>query len=239
MQPDQNGQATVAMEAKREPLRVAIIAGGAKMRYFEAANYDWRWQVWGLNAIRPDGKQSMQRWRPIRWARMFNLHRFEHLNRDCYEYILADTDWAKENPRVPFYVCDSWHGLLPNEVIYPLESLHYTLPPRGGRYHAGSIDMLVALAIHEGAVEIALHGVGLALDSPRAEPISARACLEYWCGYAQGRGVEITVHPDCDLFRQYHLVASDTIYGFDDVKLLVEAADLAKDPSAYGPTPRR
>lgn len=227
----------MALERQRPPLKVAIICGAAKEKYFARARYDWSWEIWGLNSIRPDQRMSDQRWAPITWSRMFNLHRFAHLNRDCPEYITWDMHWSKANPRVPVYVCDHWHGLLANEVIFPRERLGQQLGPRGGKYHAGSIDMMVALAIAEGAVEIVLHGVGLALDSARGEPISARACLEYWCGVAEGRGVKVRTMPDCDIFRQYHLVVSDTTYGFDDVKLVVEARDLQRPVNEYGPVP--
>jgi len=222
---------------EKPPLRVAIIAGGAKEKYFLHAHYDYSWEIWGLNAIRPDNRPQ-NRWAPVRWARMFNLHRFAHLNRDCYEYIIWDADWSKNNPTVPFYVIDTWNGLLANEHLFPRHQLHTVLGPRGGIYHAGSIDMMVAYAIALGAVEIGLHGVGLALDTPRGEPISARACLEYWCGFAEGRGVKVKAMPDCDILRQYHLVVSDTTYGYDDVKLVVEARDLNKDAATYGPLPR-
>lgn len=221
----------------RPPLKVAILGGAAKEKYFTRAQYDHTWEIWGLNSIRPDQRADQSRWAPIRWARMFNLHRFEHLNRDAYQYLILDMDWSKNNPRVPMCVVDSWHGLLANEHLFQREELR-TLSPRGGRYHAGSFDMLVAYALFEGATEIVLHGICLALDSARSEPISARACLEYWCGVAEGRGVMVVVQPDCDIFRQYHLVASDTTYGFDDVKLVVEARDLHKNPATYGPLPK-
>lgn len=222
----------------RTPLKVAIIGAGAKEKYFTGAKYDHTQTIWGLNAIRPDHRMDQSRWAPIRWAAMFNLHRFEHLNRDAYQYIIWDTDWSKNNPKVPFFVVDSWHGLLANERLFPREQIALQLGPRGGKYHAGSFDMLVAYAISLGASEIALHGIGLALDSARGEAISARACLEYWIGVAEGRGVRVVVHPDCDILRQYHLVVSDTTYGYDDVKLVVEARDLTRDPSTYGPLPK-
>jgi len=199
------------------PLKVAMIGGAAKEKYFLNQGYDFTWEVWGLNAIRPN-ERLQNGWKPINWARMFNLHRFEHLNRDCPEYIYWDSAWSKRNPKVPLYVLDSWHGLLANEQMFPLEELKRF--PRGGRYHAGSFDMLVAYAVHLGAVEIAIHGVTLATDSPISEPISARACLEYWCGFAEGRGIRVKIAQDCELFYQYHLVRSKTVYGADDVRLI-------------------
>jgi len=215
---------------KSSALKVAIIGGDAKEKHYLARGYDSTWEIWGLNAIRPDTpRREIRSWDPIPWARMYNLHRFEHLNRDCYEYIIWDTEWSKRNPEIPLYVVDTWHGLLENERLFPLATLG-KITPRGGRYHAGSFDMLVAHAILEGATEIALHGIGLALDSPRAEPISARACLEYWCGVAEGRGIKVTTAEDCDIFLQYHLLKSSTVYGYDDVKLIEDRHENSDHP---------
>lgn len=215
-------------------LRVAIIGGASREKFFLEQEYDQAsgtpWEIWGLNAIRPA-------WQNLGWARMFNLHRFAHLNRDAHGYIYADSDWAKDHPEVPVYVIDDWHGLLPNQRIFPLSP--YPGLPRYGLYHAGSFDMMVAFAIIEGAVEIVLHGIGLALDSWQAEPISARACLEYWCGVAEGRGIKVRTTPDCNIFRQYHLVVSDTVYGRDDVKLIMESRDLGRPLEELKPLPER
>lgn len=189
--------------------KVVMLGGGAQARHWD---YDYRkgWQVWGLNSIRPH-------W-VLRFHRMFNLHRIKHLERDCPQYIDWDANWSRRNPDVPFYVCDSWRGLLKNQVIFPLQSLR-TLP-RGGEYHASSFDMMVALAIKEKVTEIAIHGVSFHIMEA-GEPISARACLEYWLGLATGRGIKVTTAPDCTgLFHQFHYVRSRSIYGFDDVHMI-------------------
>jgi len=186
-------------------MKVAIIGG--RIRTGEATSYDKTWEIWGLNAIRP-------RWIK-RWHRMFNLHRFAHLERDCPEYIDADATWSRRNPKVPFYVVDSWKGWLANQILFPQKEL--AKMPRGN-YHAGSFDWMVAFAIHLKAEIISLHGIGLNLESN--EPISARACLEYWCGYAQGRGIAVWIDHHSDPFHQYHIVKSDSVYGYDDVRLV-------------------
>ena len=188
-------------------MKVAIIGGAT--RQGSAAYYDKSWQIWGLNSIRP-------KWIP-RWSKMFNLHRLKHLERDCPQYVDWDSVWSRRHPKVPFYVIDSWRGLLKNQVLFPRAALAYQ--PRSD-YHASSIDWMVAFAVHLKAEAIHLHGVRFALDSHREEPISAQACLEYWCGYAEGRGIPVTAHSDCEMFLQYHLVASRTVYGYDDVTMV-------------------
>lgn len=187
--------------------KVAIIGGLAKYENVTKL-LDGTWEVWGMNAIRP-------LW-GFKWARMFNLHRIAHLKRDWAGPLWAERQWAEEHPKVPFYVVDRWpRGWLPNQVIFPRDKL--TRQPHSD-YHAGSFDWLVAFAIYLKAAEISLHGVGLTLES--GEPIAARACLEYWCGYAEGCGIKVTAAKDCDMFLQFHLVKSRTVYGWDDVKLV-------------------
>ena len=89
-----------------------------------------------------------------------------------------------------------------------------------GEYHAGSFDWMVALAIAEGFTEITLYGVDFAGGG---EPISARACLEYWLGVAEGRGI-VTRVVGGDVFRIFHLTRSDTPYGFAPFRLVQEAS---------------
>jgi hypothetical protein len=156
---------------------------------------------------------------------MANLHRFSHLERDCAEYVDWDSNFSRRNPKTPMLVVDSWGRLLKNHAIYPRKEI--AKMPRG-EYHASSFDMLVAYAILLKAKYIDIHGAGFALDSPNEEPISARACLEYWCGYAQGLGIKVNAYRSKGLFRQFHLVMTDTYYGFDDVRMVDEPMKLSE-----------
>lgn len=191
----------------KKPLKVLIVAGGARQQTIDF--YDDTWKRWGINSI----------YNRIRapWARMFNLHRVAHLARDVPQYVAWDAAYSHLNPWLPFYVVDSWGGLLKKQVLFPRRELEKM--PRGD-YHASSVDWMVALAVHEGAKMIAIHGARFALDGPGDEPVSAQACLEYWCGYATGKGVQIVVGSDSELFYQYHLVRSRSVYGYDDVRMV-------------------
>jgi hypothetical protein len=179
----------------------------------EILHLDSTFKIWGLNAIRPDWTEG------IEWDAMFNLHHWDHLVRDWINGVLKESEWAKSHPVVPFYTVDRWpHNSLPNRRDFPRKKLE-KMPM--GTYHAGSFDWLVAFATYLKAKEIRLYGIKLAVDGPGDEPISARACLEYWCGYAAGKGIKIKTM-DCELFNQYHLVKSNTVYGYDDIKLIEE-----------------
>lgn len=201
----------------KPPLRVAIV-GNAKNPQPVVQMAQDGWELWGLNAIYPFGDANLP------WARRFNLHMFEHLKRDWPQGLRYEVERMRQMPNVPLYVLDSWlradgSKMLPNEQIFPGEEMMANQP--GGRYRAGSWDWLVAYAAYLGAAEITLHGVYLSLDSARDEPISARACLEYWIGYAEGKGIKVGLF-DCDLMYQYHLVRSRTVYGYDDVAVVEE-----------------
>jgi hypothetical protein len=188
-------------------LKIAIVGPSAAQRSVDL--YDQTWTFWGIN--------SCYRRLAARWAAMFNLHRLAHLERDVPQYIGWDAAFSRLNPKVKMVVVDTWRGLLKNQVIFPRAELEHQ--PRSD-YHASSFDWMLAYAVHLGAKIVSVHGANFALDSNRDEPISARACLEYWAGYAEGRGTRVWTAGDCDLFLQYHLVASRTVYGYDDVVMV-------------------
>lgn len=191
-------------------MKIAII--GPSARPDAGTHYDHTWEIWGINsAYRP-------MWSNTHWSRMFNLHRLAHLQRDCPQYIEWDTEFSKFNPTIPMYVVDSWKGKLVNQALFPREALAKTQPR--AHYHASSFDWLVAYAIHLGAESINIHGAQFTLDSHRDEPMAAWPCLEYWCGYAEGKGIKVQTHRDCDMFVQFHLVRSNTVYGWDDVRMI-------------------
>ena len=196
-------------------MRIAIIGAGAQEEFYDESLYN---EVWCLNHIFPEWLTGC--------SRHFNIHPFERLKEYGYD-LLADRDEAQANPQIPFYVADPWpEGWLPDQRIFPRDELSKL--PRGD-YHCGSFDWLVAFVVYlnlcaaeltdyemnrHRITEISLHGISLALE--HGEPISARACLEYWCGYAESCGIKVTTAEDCDLFFFFHLVKSRLVYGYDD-----------------------
>jgi hypothetical protein len=197
-------------KALKAPLQVTIV-GGATVN--QQAVLMREGEIWCLNAHRP-GWLS-----PTMIARCFNLHRYKHLRRDWHSGVYAEAEWANRYPEIQFVVCDRWpSALLPNQVLLPRAELE-TMP--NGKYHSSSIDWMVAWATLLGAKQINVHGVNFGPAEESGEPISARACLEYWLGYAQGAGVKVQVARDClSLFKQFHYVRSDSSYGFDDVRMI-------------------
>ena len=185
-------------------MRVAIIGRPAQVQYFNASDYD---EIWGWNATRFPWVQT--------WTRRFNLHRLDHLRRDWADGLRIEAAYIAKEPHVPLYTLDPWpQDMAPTQVIFPREKLRDFPRPD---YHCSSVDWLIAFALHLGATKIGLHGISLWSND---QPLSARACAEYWCGLAEGRGVEVVTKPDSDLFTYLHMVKSHQIYGYDDIKLL-------------------
>src|SRR6185295_10699110 len=149
-------------------------------------------------------------WLP-RVDRAFNLHWYRLLVE--YGYSFAEAGWHGQ-----IWTLDPWpEGMLMNRRQFPYEEL--LRMPRGN-YHCGTFDWLVAYAIYLGATEISIYGVGLVLEP--GEPISARACLEYWLGRAEGAGIKVNA-PNADIFHFYHLVKSDLIYSLDNTPIYENA----------------
>lgn len=184
--------------------------GGSPIRQIAKIPKGRDWEFWCINNVRPAIVD--------RWDRWFNLHHYDTLRREWKSGLAQELALAHLDPEVPCYVLESWKGKLPNERIFPLKALEKM--PRGS-YHCGSFDWLVAYALHLKAREIAIFGAYLAFE--HGEPMSAHPCLEYWIGYAQGRGCNVKVY-DSGLFYNYRLVRDKRRYGYDDWDLVEDVS---------------
>ena len=121
-----------------------------------------------------------------------------------------DLAWLRRC-QAPCYVLDldEWDGLIPHPVRYPLERLRAV----GFRdYYTATFCYQIALAILDGFEEIGLWGVSLHLGTPR-ERLLERACVDYWIGFAEGRGIKVVEDSGCA--RRPHLYG----YQYEDEKL--------------------
>lgn len=170
-------------------------------------------EYWGLNDL-----PSYDDCAPLRcYNRWFQLHPPKYLSVH-YPRGLEDLEdmWGEERG-VTLYM-DRHYPDYPDSVPYPKAEVE-ALTVRGD-YHVSSLDWMVALAVLEGWSRIVLQDVTfftfpLTLNG---EPVSARACLEYWVGVAEGRGIEVVMHSfGGDLFKNVHVAVyrSDLQYGFE------------------------
>ena len=89
---------------------------------------------------------------------------------------------------------------IPRCTIYPLDQIRTHFD---GTYLTSSMAYMLALALlehdkGEKVEEIKVFGVNLTTN---AEYFEQKACLEYWIGYAKGRGIKVTLPPVTALLR--------------------------------------
>lgn len=170
------------------------------------------WERWSLNAgwQKFDGEQSAA------CTAWFELH--------SRRYLLQE--WGGEKRhftalsilRCPVYVQHpkQWPGHDVRQFPSTKLRRHF-----GTEYHASSLDWMLAFALYSGYKDIHFWGVNFG-PTEGGEPMSARACLEYWIGRAHGMGVKVTVHEPTGLFWIYNFTRHKTPYHFDDTWRLVE-----------------
>lgn len=174
------------------PRRQKVCIVGAGNGRTEAPLDDPAWEVWALNAVPP--YDAERRLRADRW---FDLHQRVAQNAD-------DLKWIAECP-FPLYVPDDLLDGGPNTVAFPLAAVE----ARFGSYFSCTFAYQIALVLHEGvATDLGLFGVELAFGTDRERTVEW-ACVAYWLGRAEERG--LTVH----LPRESTLGRHPFRYGFE------------------------
>lgn len=164
--------------------KVAIIGTSSSRIY--APFEDDSWECWGLNEIDQD-----------RAERYFEIHELKASSKE-------EIEWLKEC-EVPIYMCKT-HKKIPMSVKYPLVNICGKL--ECNLYFTCTFAYQIALAIYEGFEEIGLWGANLPAGSPR-EKLVETACVEYWLGFAMGRGIKIFIPTMDSLLYHKHY------YGYD------------------------
>jgi hypothetical protein len=168
--------------------KVAIIGCGLTRQ--DAPYHDPEWEIWGCNEM------SIER--ADRW---FELHPMSVQNK-------AELEWLKEckQPVYMLFRNQGWTLEVPSCVVYPIRDITRTLKVEP--YFTCTFAYEIALALYEGFTTIGLWGVNLPLGSPRERIFESR-CVEWWIGFAQGRGVEVIIPKNDILGKCEHL------YGYD------------------------
>jgi len=193
------------VECRPRRMKVAIVGAGPGREY--APYTDSAWECWSLNEIAQRDAQRHFELHPLEVQSARDLAALERITIPCY-VLDEPAVWAR-----PSYVATnggrvSFAGV-PHPVRYPLERLREA----GFRdYYTATFCYQIALAILDGFEEIGLWGVSLHLGTPR-ERLLERACVDYWIGFAEGRG--ITVSEDSGCARRPFLYG----YAYEDEKL--------------------
>jgi len=161
--------------------------------------------VWRMNVPSPG----------LRATTFFQLHDRGTLKRDWNRgYGLTIKELRALNCPVCVWSPDDWKDVR-NTVKFPRKKIE-ALTTRG-KYHQSSFDWMLCLAIHMKYKRVVLYGVDFG-PWDGAEPMSGRACLEYWVGVAEERGVLVQVREPTSLFKTINYVRSDFAYGDPDFR---------------------
>ena len=171
-------------------------------------------EIWGLNDY-----TWLKGWPMIgAHSRWFQLHP-PHYLRKHYPEGIADLseNWSVEDGIGVRLYMDRHYPEYPDSEPYPKADVE-ALTPRGD-YHTSSMDWMLGLAILEGFPRILVCGVNLiTFPIMNGEPISSRACMEYWVGVADGRGIDLQyLGPPGHMFQNLHMATyqSRLQYGFE------------------------
>lgn len=155
-------------------------------------------ETWGLNAL-------ILR-RPVK--RMFLMHDIDlFLEKNIYQMKEVIDEVNKLG--IPVMTLKK-HKLLPNSIEYPIGEMH-------SRYFTSSFGYMIAYAVkylsrfqfNVITPSIDLYGIGLV---KRLEYREQKACIEYWLGYARGKGIDVRIFGLTTLFSTMGYAG---LYGYE------------------------
>lgn len=173
--------------------RVAIV-GTAPESVGLAPYEDESWEIWTCSGLALQGR---------RFDRHFELHRYDEIARGWTGSVEHDAQMAESYmqflarltaPQIVYL--QEADPKIPVSRTYPIDMVFEAFPER---YFASTIAYMIALAIMEGADEIGLWGVDMALSSEQYS--GQRASAEWLLGIAQGMGITVTIPPEGDLLK--------------------------------------
>lgn len=156
-------------------------------------------EIWAINQLyiawprivpgnRIPEKQNVTRW--------FQIH-----HRHSYDQTVARDhshhEWLQQQKDFPIYMQDKEPDI-PCSVKFPKDEIL----SKFRRYFTNSISWEIALAIYEGFKKIFVYGVDMAQDT---EYMYERPSVEYFCGYAEGAGIELVIPQKSDLLKSMWL----------------------------------
>lgn len=128
---------------------------------------------------------------------VFDMHK--RSDSPLYQAIEAYVNSKK----VPLITLESRSGV-PTAIEFPLYLMHTD-------YFTNSISYMLAYAIYLKATVIDLYGCFM---GTKTEYAYQKPCIEYWIGYARGKGIEVNTHSPTSLMR----IGSRHLYGYDKLQ---------------------
>lgn len=161
--------------------KIAIVCGSPSSEML-APFEDESWEIWVLG-------NRMNRFAGKRVTRIFEIHDDlkEHGDIVAYVTYLVNLKIPMVVGRgFPLYLSESFAKAIVEE--FPFAAAVHLF---GSKYLTSSSAYMMALALIEGATEIGIFGVDMAIDDH--EYFWQRPCMEAWIGFAKGRGVKVTI----------------------------------------------
>lgn len=162
--------------------KIAIVCGspGSMMM---APFDDKDWEIWVLG-------NRINAFKDKRVTKIFEIH--DDLNQHGVNNGAGYVSYLV-NMKIDLIVGKNFplgHPRAPHVKVFPFDAAKHLY---GADYLTSSSAYMVAMAVLEGADEIAIYGVDMAVDD--FEYFWQRPCMEAWVGFAKGRGIKITI-PD-------------------------------------------
>lgn len=177
---------------EKQPLKVALIGTAPSSKMLAPFN-DPSWKIWACSPGNQNQLPRVDVWFELHG----NLHWPEHAS-----YGLPYIEWLK-TLKIPVYMQNQEY--VPHAVIFPKDEM---IKEFGRDFFTSSFAWMMALAIHQGAKEIALFGIDMA---SRDEYILQRPGFYFFKHIAEQRGIKVSAPHESDIMQPPGL------YGFSDV----------------------
>lgn len=183
--------------------RVAIL-GTAEPHWRHAPFQDEGWEIWtcgGIYGVAPRIDRHFEIHDKMETCKGWGDATEEAAQREVYWKWIADQGGK--------CVLKEVLPETPNATRFPIEALCEMFQDK---YFTNTISYMIALAIAEGATEIGLWGIDMALSSSEEESDEygrQRPSVEFYLGVATGMGIPVHLPPETTLLK------SRKLYGFD------------------------
>lgn len=170
-------------------MKVAIVGGCPETEHLAPYN-DKDWEIWVLG-------NQYDRHENRRVSRLFEIHDNLSQHEDIYPTWLAEK-------QIPMVVGQHFPIIAEHISIYPEKEANELL---GGEFLSSSPAYMIALAILEGAEEIAIYGIEMAVNDH--EYFKQRPEMYAWIAYAKAKGIKVTIPSESSLFRGGYVEGRD------------------------------
>src|SRR3990170_5399021 len=214
-------EAAALLRRHRDGKRTIAIVGFSPTSRHLAPFDDERVTIWGVNEAHRHQSSYMKR-----WDGWMQLHKPWDFRKGSSPATKEHWEWLQQDQGIPIYMQEKFDDI-PSSVAYPLEEIRRAYPgikellPTGEElernYYTSTFAYMCALALYEidkqelpGRIEV--YGFDMATWT---EFQYQKGSTEYWIGYANGRGVELTVPYKCRLIN-------GKLYGYEVSRVITK-----------------